>query len=66
MTADQASLSAIWFSIALLAAAYARSRNRSAWTWCLLTLFTGPIAVFLLVVWPARELKPDAPRSHHH
>ncbi|MBF4549353.1 hypothetical protein [Pseudoclavibacter sp. VKM Ac-2888] len=59
MTADQATLTAIWFSIALLGAGYARSRNRSAWTWFLLTLLTGPIALFLLVVWPAREPKPD-------
>ncbi|NYF13504.1 fumarate reductase subunit C [Pseudoclavibacter sp. JAI123] len=57
MTPEQSTLSAIWLSIALLAAGYARSRGRSAWTWFLLTLLTGPIAVFLLVVWPARTPK---------
>ncbi|MGO2749258.1 MAG: hypothetical protein ACTIA6_04325 [Pseudoclavibacter sp.] len=54
MTTEQTAISAIWLSIALLAAGFARTRNRSAWTWFLLTLFTGPIAVFLLITWPAR------------
>lgn len=46
-------VSGMWLSIALLAAGYARSRNRSPWFWFLFTVFLGPISVFLLVVWPA-------------
>lgn len=45
-------LSGIWLSVALLAGGYARTRNRSAWTWFLLTAIFGPFAAFLLVVWP--------------
>ena len=46
-------VSAMWLTVAILAAGYARSRNRSPWYWFLLTVFLGPIAAFLLVVWPA-------------
>lgn len=48
-------VSALWLTVAILAGGFARTRNRSAWTWFLLTAFLGPIAAFLLVVWPARE-----------
>ncbi|MFJ4074997.1 hypothetical protein [Curtobacterium sp. NPDC089991] len=47
-------LSSLWLSVAMLAGGYARTRNRSAWTWFLLTLLFGPPAVLLLVTWPAR------------
>lgn len=55
MTWDTSSIGALWLTVAILAGGYARTRNRSAWTWFLLTLFLGPIAAFLLVTWPARE-----------
>ena len=58
MNVDDSILSALWLSVAILAAGFARTRNRSAWTWFLLTFVLGPIAVFLLVTWPARELLP--------
>ena len=48
-------LSALWVTVALLAAGHARTRNRSAWNWFLLTLIFGPIAGFFRVTWPARE-----------
>lgn len=48
-------VSALWLTVAILAGGFARTRNRSAWTWFLLTLFLGPLAAYLLVVWPARE-----------
>lgn len=54
-------VSAMWTSVALLAGGYARTRNRSAWTWFLLTLFFGPIAAFLLVVWEPVPQKPATP-----
>lgn len=44
-----AQVSAMWVSIALLAAGYARTRNRSPWSWFFLTAFLGPIAAFFLV-----------------
>ncbi|WP_417505007.1 hypothetical protein [Microbacterium sp.] len=43
-------ISAMWTTLALLAGGYARTRNRSAFIWFLLTLFFGPIAVFFLVI----------------
>jgi hypothetical protein len=52
---DTSAIGAIWLTAAILAGGYARTRNRSAWTWFLLTLVLGPIAAFLLVTWPARE-----------
>jgi uncharacterized membrane protein HdeD (DUF308 family) len=45
----------VWLTVAILAGGYARTRNRSGWTWFLLALVLGPIAAFLLVTWPARE-----------
>ena len=46
---------ALWISVALLGAGYARTRNRSAWTWFVLTLIVGPLALLLLVTWPPRQ-----------
>jgi hypothetical protein len=54
-------VSAMWTTLALLAGGLARTRNRSAWRWFLLTLFFGPIAAFLLVVWEPAERMPSAP-----
>lgn len=57
-------LSSVWLSLAMLSGSHARSRNRSAWTWSLLTLFLGPLAVLLLVTWPARPAQsPRAPST---
>jgi len=55
MTWDASAIGVVWLTVAILAGGYARTRNRSAWTWFLLTLVLGPIAAFLLVTWPARE-----------
>lgn len=55
MTSDASVAGMVWLTVAILAGGYARMRNRSAWTWFLLTLILGPIAAFLLVTWPARE-----------
>jgi uncharacterized membrane protein HdeD (DUF308 family) len=55
MTSDAFTLAAVWLTMAILAGGYARTRNRSAWTWFVLTLVLGPIAAFLLVTWPVRE-----------
>ncbi|CAI9387054.1 hypothetical protein [Microbacterium sp. T2.11-28] len=51
-------VSAMWLSVAILAGGLARTRNRSPWVWFLLTAFLGPIAAFLLVVWPPLPARP--------
>jgi hypothetical protein len=56
-------VSAMWTSIAILAAGFARTRNRSPWSWFFLTLFLGPIAAFLLVVWPSLPAPIPAERT---
>jgi hypothetical protein len=53
------SITALWLTAAILAGGYARTRNRSAWNWFLLTLIFGPIAAFLLVTWPPRDVRPS-------
>ncbi|WEK61320.1 MAG: hypothetical protein P0Y60_00755 [Candidatus Microbacterium colombiense] len=54
-------VSAMWLTVAILSGGFARTRNRSAWTWFLLTLFFGPFAAFLLVVWPVVDRRPVTP-----
>ena len=56
-------VSAMWTSIAILAAGFARTRNRSPWSWFFLTLFLGPIAALLLVVWPSLPAPIPAERA---
>ncbi|KIP88515.1 MULTISPECIES: hypothetical protein [Microbacterium] len=56
-------VSAMWLTVAILAGGFARTRNRSALAWFVLTVFLGPIAAFLLVVWPSADPVPaPAPR----
>jgi hypothetical protein len=66
MTSDAFTLAAVWLTMAILAGGYARTRNRSAWTWFVLTLVLGPIAAFLLVTWPVREpaVRESAKEKH--
>ncbi len=42
----------LWLSVAILAGGHARTRGRHAWPWFVYTLVGGPIAIYLLVVWP--------------
>lgn len=57
-------VSAMWLTVALLAGGFARTRNRSALAWFVLTVFLGPIAAFLLVVWPPADPIPSpSPRG---
>jgi len=57
-------VSAMWLTVALLAGGFARTRNRSALAWFVLTVFLGPIAAFLLVVWPPADPVPaPSPRG---
>ncbi|KTR02347.1 hypothetical protein [Curtobacterium luteum] len=56
-------LELVWLSIAILSGGHARTRNRRAWTWFLLTLFLGPLALMLLVAWPPRAHERRAGES---
>jgi len=59
-------ISAMWTTIALLAGGYARTRNRSALAWFVLTLTFGPIAAFFLVVMspvPQRAATAERPTA---
>ncbi|MEU4016812.1 hypothetical protein AB0E56_16230 [Microbacterium sp. NPDC028030] len=58
-------VSGMWLTVAILAGGFARTRNRSAWAWFLLTLLFGPFAAFLLVVWPPVTRIPAASRPGH-
>jgi hypothetical protein len=42
--------SAGWFTLALINAGLAQSKNRSGLLWFVLSIFLGPIATFILVV----------------
>lgn len=43
-----------WMTLSLLNAGLAQSKNRSGLLWWLLSLFLGPIATFILVVFCGR------------
>lgn len=49
-----------WVLLALVNAGLAEQKNRSRWTWFLISLILGPIATFLVVVW-ARAGTPPPP-----
>jgi len=40
-----------WLTLALVNAGLAEQKNRSRWTWFLVSLILGPIATFFIVVW---------------
>jgi len=39
-----------WFTLALINAGIAQGKNRSGLTWFIVSVFLGPIATFLLVM----------------
>jgi hypothetical protein len=45
-----------WLTLALLNAGLAQGKNRSGLAWFLISLFTGPIATFILVAF-CRKLR---------
>ncbi|MEY9861678.1 hypothetical protein ABH935_007321 [Catenulispora sp. GAS73] len=49
-----------WFTLSMVNAGLAQGKGRSGWNWFVLSLFLGPVATFLIVVWPA--LEPDRDR----
>ncbi|MDJ0339343.1 hypothetical protein [Cryobacterium sp. PH31-O1] len=47
-----------WFVLALVNAGLAEQKNRSRWNWFVLSLFLGPVATFLIVVWEPVTRQP--------
>ncbi|WP_198416120.1 hypothetical protein [Cryobacterium suzukii] len=57
-----------WFVLALVNAGLAEQKNRSRWNWFVVSLFLGPVATFLIVVWepvtePPLELRNPFARA---
>lgn len=59
---DAANYGGWWSSLALVNAGLAQTKGRSRWNWFLLSILLGPVATFLIVVWPAVDA-PTAPRA---
>lgn len=52
----------VWLvSLALVNAGLAQTKGRSRWYWFLFSLLLGPVATFLIVVWPPRIETTKAP-----
>ncbi|WP_043674090.1 hypothetical protein [Clavibacter michiganensis] len=49
-----------WLALALVNAGLAEQKNRSRWTWFLVSLFLGPIATFFIVTWERAPERPVA------
>jgi hypothetical protein len=49
-----------WLSLSLVNAGLAQTKHRSAWNWWVISLFIGPIATLLIVVW--KPLPQPTPR----
>ena len=54
-------LQLFWVTLAIVNAGLADGKNRSRWNWFLISLLLGPLATFLIVTWPRREI----PMSEH-
>lgn len=46
------SFSAAWFTLSLINAGLAQSKQRSGLNWWFASLFIGPLATLLIVAWP--------------
>ena len=46
------SFSAAWFTLSLVNAGLAQSKQRSGLNWWFVSLFLGPLATLLIVAWP--------------
>lgn len=55
----QESFTVGWGTLALINAAIAQTKNRSAATWLAASLFLGPLATALLVLLPKYEATPE-------
>ncbi|MCU1407218.1 MAG: putative rane protein [Glaciihabitans sp.] len=50
-----------WFALALVNAGLAESKGRRRSIWFVLSLFLGPLATALIVVWPRPKKTPPSP-----
>ncbi|MBO2445554.1 hypothetical protein J4573_00470 [Actinomadura barringtoniae] len=57
MIDDPSGYSVGWLTLSLINAGLAQGKGRSGWNWFFVSLFFGPFATFLIVVWdrPARR-----------
>ena len=55
------SFSAAWFTLSLINAGLAQSKQRSGLNWWLVSLFIGPFATLLIVAWPPGTPGTDPP-----
>lgn len=54
--------SAAWFTLSLINAGLAQSKDRSGLNWWFASLFIGPLATLLIVAWPrGNEAMPAPP-----
>lgn len=49
---EYVSFSGAWFTLSLINAGLAQSKDRSGLNWWALSLLLGPIATLLIVAWP--------------
>jgi hypothetical protein len=49
-----------WLALALVNAGLAEQKNRSRWTWFVVSLLLGPIATFFIVTWERAPERPVA------
>lgn len=59
---EQAQFFVGWGSLSLINAGLAQAKGRSGPLWWLISLFLGPIATFLIVVFP--KVGPDELAAH--
>jgi hypothetical protein len=53
--------SAAWFTLSLINAGLAQSKQRSGLAWWFVSLFIGPLATLLIVAWPPGDQPMQAP-----
>jgi hypothetical protein len=53
--------SAAWFTLSLINAGLAQSKNRSGLAWWFISLFVGPLATLLIVAWPPGGTEATTP-----
>ena len=53
--------SAAWFTLSLINAGLAQSKQRSGLAWWFISLFVGPLATLLIVAWPPGGTEATAP-----
>lgn len=63
MDSNYANGGGMWFAIALINAGLAEQKNRSRLAWFFISMFIGPVATLLIVVFPPPlETQEPSPR----